>query len=312
MPSSILSTTLLTIAHLAAALLAPPLLLGIIAKVKAWFAGRKGPPLVQAYRNIAKLMRKQIVLSDCATWIFLAAPAASAAAGIVAALATPMGGGSAPLGFAGDMVLVMGLFGIARFMAVLAAMDTGSPFGGMGAAKEATWAILAEPALFLGLAALAYYSKELSLAPAFFKAGATWGGASGPFIFVLAGWMIVFLAENSRIPFDGPASQQELGMAHEAMTLDHSGPPLALAIYGAGLKLMVLGTFLVRLCLPLSTKWWIDWSAYFGGLIFLAVAVGTIESTMARLKLTHAPQLLVAAGLACTFGFLLMFLQPIQ
>jgi formate hydrogenlyase subunit 4 len=288
------------------------MLLGVIAKVRAWFAGRKGPPLIQVYRNIAKLMRKQVVLNDCATWVFLAAPAASVAAGIAAALATPMGGASAPLGFAGDMVFVAGLFGIARFMAILAALDTGSPFGWMGAAREATWAILAEPALFFGLAALAYHSKELSLGPAFFKVGMTWGEASGPFILVLAGWIIVFLAENSRMPFNDPASQQELEMTHEAMTLDHSGPPLAFAIYGAGLKLMVLGTFLVRLCLPLSTKWWIDWPAYFCSLALLAAAVGTIESCMARLKLLRAPQLLVVAGIACTFGFLLMFLQPLQ
>jgi formate hydrogenlyase subunit 4 len=292
---------------LAVAILVSPFLLGVIAKVKALLAGRKGLPLLQVYRNIAKLLQKDIVLSTYATWIFFAGPVVVAASGIGIALVMPMGSAGAPFSFAGDMIFVAFLLAVARFMMVLSALDTGSSFEGMGAAREATWAILAEPALFLGLAALARYSGQLSLGPAFFVAGSDWGGASGLFILVLAGWMIVFLVENARIPFDDTTSHLELSMVHEVMLLDHSGPLLALATFGSALKLLVTGTFLVKICLPIQNIWWIDWPAYLGGLIVLAVSVGVIESIMARLKFIRVPQLLVAATLACTFGFLLLF-----
>lgn len=308
--SVFLSDITLLVAHVATAIFLPPLLLGVIAKVKALIAGRKGPPLLQVYRNISKLMKKDIVLSTASTWIFIAGPIAVVVTGLGVSLIIPMGSANAPISFAGDMIFAAYLIAAGRLMAVLAALDTGNSFEGMGAAREITWAALAEPTLFLGLAAVAYYSGKLSLAPAFHIVGSTWGNASGPFVLVLAGWIIIFLVENARIPFDDPSTHLELVMVHEVMLLDHSGPLRGLAIYGASLKLLITGTFLVRICLPVKSIWWIDWTAFLGGLLFLAVFIAVIESTLARLKLVRVPQLLVAAILACTFGFLLLFLEP--
>ena len=308
---TLLFTALLGLAHLAAALLLSPLLLGLITKTKALIAGRKGPPVLQLYRDLAKLGRKDQVRSRTTTYVFLAGPVAALAMPAVAALLLPMGSGRAPLGFAGDLIAFAYLLAMARFLLVLSALDTGSSFEGMGAAREVAYSALAEPALFLGLAALATFTSSLSLGPMLSAAGQGWGGASGPLTLVLAAWALVFLVEGSRIPFDDPDTHLELTMIHEVMVLDHSGPPLGLLLYGASVKLFVLGTLLVKLCLPTTGRWWLDWPLFFGGLGLLAVAVGLVESTMARLRLNRVPQLLMVAMLCGAFAFLMLLLQPV-
>lgn len=300
---------LLLLAHLALTLALAPLLPGLVNKVKAAFAGRVGPPVWQLYFDLAKLVRKQPVFSATTTKAFLAGPAASVAAPVAAVLLLPLGGAASPLGFTGDAIAFAYLFGAARFLTILAALDTGSAFEGMGAAREATFAVLAEAALFMGLAALARFSGSISLGPMLTAAGQGWRSAGGPLALVLAAWAIVFLVENCRIPFDDPNTHLELTMIHEVMVLDHSGPPLAMVLYGASLKLWVLGALVVKLCLPLRGTWWIDWPAFLGGMVLLAVAVGVAESTMARLKLTRVSQALIAALVSGVFGFLLLLLQ---
>ncbi len=312
---TLLFTTLLGLAHLAAALLLSPLLLGLITKTKALIAGRKGPPVLQLYRDLAKLWRKDQVRSRTTTYVFLAGPVAALAMPAVAALLLPMGSGRAPLGFTGDLIAFAYLLAMARFLLVLSALDTGSSFEGMGAAREVAYSALAEPALFLGLAALATLTSSLSLGlslgPMLSAAGQGWGVASGPLTLVLAAWALVFLVEGSRIPFDDPDTHLELTMIHEVMVLDHSGPPLGLLLYGASVKLFVLGTLLVKLCLPTTGRWWLDWPLFFAGLGLLAVAVGLVESTMARLRLNRVPQLLMVAMLCGAFAFLMLLLQPV-
>lgn len=308
---TLLLTALLGLAHLAAALLLSPLLLGIITKTKALVAGRKGPPVLQLYWDLAKLWRKDQVLSRTTTYVFLAGPVAALALPAVAALLLPMGSGRAPLGFTGDLIAFAYLLAMARFLLVLSALDTGSSFEGMGAAREVAYSALAEPALFLGLAALATFTSSLSLGPTLSAAGRNWGAASGPLTLVLAAWVLVFLVEGSRIPFDDPDTHLELTMIHEVMVLDHSGPPLGLLLYGASVKLFVLGALLVKLCLPTTGRWWLDWPFFFGGLGLLAVAVGLVESTMARLRLNRVPQLLMVAMLCGAFAFLMLLLQPV-
>ena len=136
-------STLESIAHVVLAMLLAPLLPGIVNKVKALFAGRVGPPVFQLYFDLAKLMRKEAVFSRTTTGVFLAGPAASVAVPLAAALMIPMGSATAPLAFAGDAIVLAYLFGLARFFVVLSALDTGSAFEGMGAAREATYAVLA-------------------------------------------------------------------------------------------------------------------------------------------------------------------------
>ena len=134
-----------------------------------------------------------------------------------------------------------------------------------------------------------------------------WPTAGASLALVLLSWFIVLLAENSRIPFDDPNTHLELTMIHEVMVLDHSGPAFGMILYGAALKLFVFGALIVRLAFPLGTGVpWFDWPLFAGGMLVVAVVVGVVESTMARLRLTHVPLLLIAACLLSAFGVILL------
>src|SRR3990172_1197776 len=143
----------------------PPLLLGVINKTKAWFAGRRGPPLLQVYYDLARLFRKEMVFSRTTTWVFRAGPVVAASAVLLAGCLAPFGAFDAPLHFSGDLVLFAYLFGLARFFTTAAALDTGSALEGMGAAREVTFACLAEAALFTAFVVLVRFSGSLSLSP---------------------------------------------------------------------------------------------------------------------------------------------------
>ncbi|MDR3618603.1 MAG: NADH-quinone oxidoreductase subunit H [Paludisphaera borealis] len=294
--------------HIVVALVLPPLLLGVIARTKAVFAGRKGPPLLQPYYELAKLFQKGSVLSTTTTWVFLAGPVVGLVTAGVASLLIPLGGTGAPISFNGDMILLAYLLGMGRFFTASAALDTGSPFEGMGAAREVTFACLAEPALFLGLLVLTRVSGSLSLAGMLGGSLAShWSTAGASLALVLLSWLIVLLAENSRIPFDDPNTHLELTMIHEVMVLDHSGPAFGMILYGAALKLFVFGALIVRLVFPAATgSPWVDWPLFTAEMLAVAVVIGVVESTMARLRLTHVPILLVAACLLSGFGMILL------
>lgn len=306
MAESCLSRALHLGLHLLAALLLGPLLPGLINKVKAWIAGRNGPPVLQLYYDLAKLARKEAVFSRTTTWVFLAGPAGTVAAGLAAALLVPFGHMPAPIHFQGDVILFAYLFGLARFLTVLSALDAGSSFEGMGAAREVTFAALGEPTLFLGFAALAKSTGSLSLSTMLASPGFTISRAMGPLFLVLAGWLILYLAENSRIPVDDPNTHLELTMIHEVMVLDHSGRPFALVLYGASLKLLVLAALILGPLLPRTSSPWLDWGAYFLGLALLAGLVGVIESITARFRMDKVPQFLMAGVMAAAFAFLLL------
>lgn len=294
--------------HVVVLLLLPPLLIGVIGKTKAAFAGRVGAPLLQPYRDIWKGLHKGSVFSTTTTWIFRVSPVVAVATALLSALVVPFGAHAAPISFAGDLVLFAYLFGVARFFTIAAALDTGSPFEGMGAAREATFSCLAEPALFLGLFVLVRGSASLSLGTMLGAGlGAEWARAGASLVLVVVSLFIVLLAETSRIPFDDPNTHLELTMIHEVMVLDHSGPGWALIQYGASLKLFVLGSLVVRIASPLSSgDPWIDWGIFAVGMLALAVLIGVVESIMARLRMRQVPSLLVAACLLSGFGIVLL------
>ena len=303
-----LMAALHNLVHLALLLALPPLLAGMIAKTKAAIAGRQGPPYLQLYRDLARLLRKGSVFSNTTTWVFRAGPVVSLAATLAAALLIPLGSHDALIGFGGDAVVFVYLLALGRFFTTSAALDTGSPFEGMGAAREVTFAALTEPAFFFGLLILARLTGTFDLngmlGP---KLSAAWLAASGPLVLVAASWFVVLLAENSRVPFDDPKTHLELTMIHEVMILDHSGPSLALILYGASLKLLVFCAMLVRIVLPADTgNPWLDWGAWIAGTLAVAVAVGLVESMMARLRLVNVPKLLVSACLLSGFGIILL------
>lgn len=295
--------------HLLVLLLMPPLLLGVINKTKAAFAGRVGPPFLQLYYDLARLMRKGMVFSTTTTWVFRAGPLVTLVAVLIAGLIVPFGPFNSPIRFTGDMVLFAYLFGLARFFTTTAALDTGSSFEGMGAAREVTFACFSEPALFLAFLVLAKLSGSLSLTP-MLQAPLSVPFSSLPIaslVLVAAGLFIVLLAENSRIPVDDPNTHLELTMIHEVMVLDHSGPLFGAILYGAAVKLLVLSAVLLHVLVPVHTGWAVvDWMLFVSEMLGIAVTIGVVESVMARLQLRHVPTLLVAASLLCGFGFLLM------
>src|SRR4051812_44710932 len=212
-------------------------MLGVITKTKAAFAGRVGAPFLQPYYDLAKLLRKGSVFSRTTTWVFRAGPVVSVATALLAAALVPVGGRPALVAFEGDFLLLATLLGLGRFFTVAAALDTGSAFEGMGGAREATFACLAEPALVLALLALARSVGSLSLSGMLGPPlAAAWTHDAATFVLVAAALFIVLLAENCRIPVDDPTTHLELTMIHEVMVLDHGGPALALVGYGAALK----------------------------------------------------------------------------
>jgi len=296
------------LAHVAVLLLLPPLLLGVINRTKAIFAGRRGASVWQPYFDLAKLLRKEVALSATTTWVFVLAPAVGLAVTLLAGLLIPLGPFGSPVAFAGDFVLFAYLFALGRFLTALAALDTGSPFEGMGAAREVGFGWLTEPALFFAFLALARLSGSLSL-DGMLRAteSGAWIERTAPVVLAAAGVFVVLLAECSRMPVDDPNTHLELTMIHEAMVLDHSGPLLGLIDYGAAVKLFVLGALLLHVMAPTAiVAGWPGFALFALGLIGVAVGVGVIESIMARLRLLHVPTLLIAAVLSCGFAFLLL------
>jgi formate hydrogenlyase subunit 4 len=285
-----------------------PLLSGVIGKTKALFAGRIGPPFLQLYFDIWKLFGKGMVISRTTTWIFRAGPVVGLAVPVLAGLLIPFGAVGAPISFSGDLIFFVYLFGLSRFFTASAALDTGSSFEGMGAVREVTFSCLAEPTLFFVFIVLARLSGSFSLDAMF---GPTlvvsWHSAAPSLLLILVCLFLVTLVENCRIPFDDPNTHLELTMIHEVMVLDHSGPDLGMILYGAAMKFLVLGALVVRLFLPGTTgNMALDLLLFIGGILFMAVVVGVIESVMARLRLLRIPQLLVGASLLSFFSLILL------
>jgi len=280
-------------------LLLPPLLPGIVNRVKAWVAGRRGPPVLQLYYDLARLWRKGMVLSDLASPGFIAGPAVAWVAVAGAALLLPLGPLGSLLSFRGDVILLVYLLALARFCTAWAAMETGSAFEGMGAAREVSYAVLAEASVITAVLALSVQSGSVSLARMMEPAVGSGG------VLLAAGLFTVLLAENCRVPFDDPATHLELTMIHEVMVLDHSGPPLAVILHGASIKLLLYALLLVQAVVPLGGLHFPAAAAVLaGGVLAVTVGVGLVESLLARFAFRRVPLLLTTAFLLCLFALL--------
>lgn len=287
------------------ALALAPLLPGIINRTKAFFAGRAGQPLLLPYFDIARLLRKGAVYSTTTTWLFRAGPVAGLATAAAALTVVPALGQPALISFKGDIFLLACLLGAGRFFTMLAALDTGSSFEGMGTSREALYATLAEPALLVGLAALALVTGDLSISGIYAGMAAKVFASIVPVCALVAvALMLVFLAENSRIPFDDPATHLELTMVHEVMVLDHGGPDLGLIQYGAALKMWLIGSLVAGVMFPMPGGLYAT-AVYLCAMFALAIGTGVVESMMARFKMPRVPQLLVAAGAASFLAVIL-------
>ena len=285
--------------RLALWLLLAPLLPGIINKTKAWVAGRRGPPVLQLYYDLAKLWRKGVVLSTAVSPGHVIGPAIAWMAILGATLLLPCGPGSATLAFRGDALLFVYLLALARFSLSYAALDTGSAFEGMGVAREVSYAVLGEAAIITALLTLSLQTGSVSLTTMLTPAA----GAGAALL--ATGLFAVLLAENCRVPFDDPNTHLELTMIHEVMVLDHSGPPLAAILHGAALKLLLFAVLLAEAALPMGQ---LPPLAALGTLaaavLLITIGVGLVESLLARLAFRRVPMLLTTAFLLCLFALL--------
>jgi len=295
---------------LVVALVFAPLAMGIIQKVKAFFAGRKGFPVFQMYRDLYKLMHKGVVYSRSTTWVFRLAPLLVLAVSLIAVAWLPFGGLRGLFSFQGGFIFVAYLFGLARFATLLASLDTASAFEGMGANREALFAILAEPATLLAFAALILTSGNSSLWGAI-----SWGQESSfaefgvvPLL-ALVSFFILALSENSRIPVDDPTTHLELTMIHEVMILDNSGPDLAYIEYASALKVWFYLVLMANIVTAIfSISGWAQILAMFGFAFLLASIIGVVESSIARLRMKKVPDFI---GSAVAFALLALVLEGI-
>jgi formate hydrogenlyase subunit 4 len=298
------SATLLGAAHLAALLLLPFPVIGLVNRTKALWAGRKGPRLLQSASDLRRLLRKRPVYSAMTTLVFRAGPLVLLATTLVSGLVAPLLGGVAPVSFPYDFVLFAYLWGLGRFALVAAALDTGSAFEGMGASREATYSALLEPALFLALGTMAAATGRTTFAD-LLQLGFSSPAQAVISLAVLVTLLVAMLVEGARVPVDDPTTHLELTMIHEVMILDHSGPDLAAVQYAAAMKLSVCAGLVATLLNPIRGAGGLAAAAVNLALTAaVAVGVGFVESLMARLKLRIVPQF-VLVGAASAFVALL-------
>jgi formate hydrogenlyase subunit 4 len=289
----------LLVAQTVLVLVAAPLLNGLIKSAKAALQNRRGPSLLQPAFDIVKYLGRESVVSEHASWIFRVVPYVYFGAYLSAALLVPTILVRPPLEALGDAIVLVGLLALARFALALAALDTASNFGGMGTSRELAFAALVEPALLLGLFALALPVGSTALV-----AMTSAAHPSAALLLAFGGLFVVAIAETGRIPIDNPDTHLELTMAHEGMLLEYSGRPLGLLIWGAQVKQVVILSLLSALCFP----WGIAREAapaalaaglglYLVKLALLGIALALVETSLPKLRVFRTPDLLGAAGL---------------
>jgi formate hydrogenlyase subunit 4 len=292
-----------------------PLLAGYVRKLKARLVGRQGPPLLQPYRDLLRLLRKEVVLAHSASWGFRATPYLVFAATWVGAALVPTFATGLLFSYAADMIAIVALLGSARFMLALAGLDVGTSFGGIGASREVMIASLAEPAMIMIVFTLALLagSTQLTTMVGFLVSPEV--GLRVSLGMALIALIMVGLAENARIPVDNPATHLELTMVHEAMVLEYSGRNLALIDLAASIKLLLYVSLIACLFVP----WGIAGAgaslaasafgiaAYAGKLAVGGFLLALFETSIAKMRVFRVPQFLGAALMLGLLATLLLF-----
>jgi formate hydrogenlyase subunit 4 len=290
-----------------AALAVAPLVMGLCGRTKAFLTGRRGAPVLQPYRDLAKLLRKGAVISRTTTPVFSLGTVAYVVTALGATVLVPFDGRRALVGFTGDVVLFMGLLAAGRYALVLAALDTGSSFEGMGASREVLIGGLVEPGLMVCLMVPMLATGQLSLGGAFgADLAAAWSRDAPALVISGVCLFALLLAEAGRVPVDDPATHLELTMIHEVMVLDHGGPDLGLIQYAGAVRLTTMAVLVLDVLAPhgaMTSPGAL--LALLAGLTVVAVAVGAVESVMGRLRLTRVPQVLVATAMLATIALIL-------
>jgi formate hydrogenlyase subunit 4 len=298
-------------------LLLAPLLTGLTRKVKAHLLRRQGPPLLQPYRDLVRLMRKEVVLAENASWLFRVIPYLVFAATWVAASLVPTFGTGLMFSWSADLIAIIALLASARFYLALAGLDVGTSFGGIGSSREVMIASLAEPAMVMIIFTLALIagSTQLSTMAAYLISGEA--GLRVSLGLALIALIIVAIAENARIPVDNPATHLELTMVHEAMVLEYSGRHLALIELAASLKLLLY----VSLIACLFTPWGmaapgagiaalvLGIVSYLGKLAAGGILLAVFETSIAKMRVFRVPEFLGAALMLGLLATLLRFVS---
>ena len=294
-----------------------PLLVGVLRTLKARLVGRRGPSPWQPYADLRKLLGKDAVVSETTSWIFRVTPYVLTASMLVTALVIPVLVTRPPLGFAGNIVLLMYLFLLGTFFLALAGLDAGSAFGGMGSSREVAVAALAEPTVILAVFALALRAGTINLGGVVERVEAEpWLAVNPAHLLAFAAFFIVMLAETGRLPVDNPATHLELTMIHEAMVLEYSGRYLALVEWAVAMKLFLFLTLLANLFFPWGVTHLAEpvpvalgLLALAGKLAVLTALLALVETSVAKLRLFRVPELLAGsfalAILSVTAVFLL-------
>jgi formate hydrogenlyase subunit 4 len=298
-------------------LLLAPLLVGFVRKVKARLLRRQGPPLIQPYRDLLRLLRKEVVLADNASWLFRVTPYLIFAATWVAAALVPTFATGLKFSWTADLIAIVALLGSARFFLALAGMDVGTSFGGIGASREVMIASLAEPAMLLIVFSLALVAgaTQLSTVAAFMASPDV--GLRVSLGMSLIALVMVAIAENARIPIDNPATHLELTMVHEAMVLEYSGRHLAMIEFATFLKLLLYVSLISCVFLPwgLATAGEGPQSlalgvvAYVGKLAACGILLAVFETSIAKMRVFRVPDFLGAALMLALLGTLLLFVS---
>ncbi|MGB2605879.1 MAG: NADH-quinone oxidoreductase subunit H [Candidatus Sulfotelmatobacter sp.] len=297
-------------------LLVAPLFTGLIKTLKARLQTRRGPGILQSYRDIFKLLRKGMVIPETASWIFTAAPYMVFGTATLVGLMIPMTTTRAPLSLFGGVLAVVYLLALGRFFLALGGLDTGSSFGGLGSSREMTISAIAEPAMMLAIFTVALGANSTNLSEmAKIAVTQSWRFLAPSQMLAFAALFIVLIAETGRIPVDNPATHLELTMIHEAMVLEYSGPYLALIDWGSSIKQLVLMTLLVNTFFPfgLSSAWTaqtvgVGLTFYLAKLLLLACMIVLVETANAKLRLFRVPELLMVAFILGALALISTFL----
>jgi formate hydrogenlyase subunit 4 len=294
-----------------------PLLVGFVRKVKARLLRRQGPPLIQPYRDIIRLLRKDVVLANSASWLFRAIPYLIFAATWVAAALVPTFATGLMFSWSADLIAIIALLGLARFFLALAGLDVGTSFGGIGSSREVMIASLAEPAMLMIVftLALAAGSTQLSTMADYLASGQA--GLRFSLGLALIALIVVAIAENARIPVDNPATHLELTMVHEAMVLEYSGRHLALIDLSAQLKLLLYVSLIACLFLPWGIAapdtgpkaLLIGVGAYIAKLAAGGFMLAVFETSIAKMRVFRVPEFLGVALMLALLATLLLFVS---
>lgn len=303
--------------QMAVVLLLAPLLTGFVRKVKARLTRRKGASLVQPYLDLIRLMRKESVLAENASWLFRVAPYLVFASTWVAAALVPTFAGGLVFSWTADLIAIIALLGFGRFFLALAGMDVGTSFGGIGSSREMMIASLAEPAMLLTIFTLALVAGSTQLSTVAALMSSPEVGLRVSLGMALVALVMVAIAENARIPVDNPATHLELTMVHEAMILEYSGRHLAMIEFAASLKLLLYVSLIACVFAP----WSIAASAasplsFVAGAAAYVVKIGIgafllalFETAIAKMRVFRVPDFLGAALMLGLLGTLLLFVS---